>query len=73
MTARHRRLARGDDGENVYTTRRPTAPSDVPRARTLDDRQIVTLRGRIAERIREWDWARAAHGCACPRCGGKFR
>ena len=71
VTARHRRLARGDNGENVYATRRPTAPTDVPRARKLDDRQIATLRGRIADRIREWD--RAAHGCGCPRCGGQLR
>ena len=73
VTARQRRLARGDDGENVYATRRPTAPVDVPRPRKLDDRQIATLRGRIADRIREWDRARAGHGCACPRCGGQLR
>ena len=73
VTARHRRLARGDDGENVYATRRPTAPVDVPRARRLDDRQIATLRERIADRIREWDRARAAHRCGCPRCGGQLR
>ena len=72
-TAFQRRLARGDDGENVYATRRPTAPVDVPRARRLDDRQIATLRERIADRIREWDRARAAHRCGCPRCGGQLR
>ena len=73
VTARHRRLARGDDGENVYSTRRPTAPVDVPRPRKLDDREIATLRERIADQIREWDRARADHGCGCPRCGGQLR
>ena len=73
VTARQRRLARGDDGENVYATRRSTTPVHVPRPRKLDDRQIATLRGRIADRIREWDRARAGHGCGCPRCGGQLR
>ena len=72
-TARQRRLARGDGGENVYATRRPTAPVDVPRARKLDDRQIATLRERIADRIREWDRVRAGHDCGCPRCGDLLR
>ena len=73
VTAHERRHSRGDDGENVYATRRPTTPVDVPRPRKLDDREIATLRGRIAGRIREWDRARAAHGCGCPRCGGQLR
>ena len=81
VTARERRHSRGDDGETVYATRRPTAPSDDPPVARrhgrpparLDDRQITTLRARIADRIREWDRARAAHSCACPRCGGYLR
>ena len=81
VTARQRRLTRGDGGENVYATSRPTAPiDDTPPERRhsrppsrLDDRQIATLRGRILDRIRAWDRARAAHGCGCPRCGGQLR
>ena len=81
VTAGERRHSRGDGGENVYATSRPTAPiNELPVARRhgrpptrLDDRQIATLRGRIADRIREWDRARAAHRCGCPRCGGQLR
>ena len=81
VTAHQRHLARGDGGENVYATSRPTAPSDEPPVASrhdrspsrLDDRQITTLRGRIADRIRQWNRAMAAHHYGCPRCGGQLR
>ena len=81
VTAGERRLTRGDGSENVYTTSRPTAPIDEPpvarhherQPSRLDDRQIATLRERIADRVRAWELARAAHGCECPRCGGHLQ
>ena len=81
VTAHERRRIRGDGGENVYTTSRPTSPTHEPQITRLHappvtrlyDRQIATLRERIADRIREWDRSRVGHGYGCPRCGGRLR
>ena len=80
VTAHQRRLANGG-GENVYTTELPTPPTQehqvasihAPPPSRLDDRQITSIRTRIADRIRAWDRDRTATCCQCPRCGGRLR
>ena len=51
--------------ELTSTSEQPTGP--------LPEHHITNIRVRIADRIREWDRARATHRCGCPRCGGQLR